>query len=68
MKYQKENVIKTLLKSYRKKKKKKRNHLGISLTKEVNDLNAGNDETITEKFEADSKRWKDSPRSLTGKS
>ena len=64
MKYQKENVIKTLFKIIPHKK----NHLGINLTKEVKDLNAENDETIIEKFEDDSKKWKDIPSSLTGKS
>ena len=65
MKYQKENVIKTLFKIIPHTKKK---YLGINLTKEIKDLNAENNEIIIEKIEDDSKKWKDIPRSLTGKS
>ena len=47
--------------------KKKTNNLGINLTKEVKDSHAENNKTLIKEIEDDSKKWKDTSCSWTGR-
>ena len=63
MNYQKEKVKKILFKIALKIIK----HLGINLTKEVKNLYSENYKTLMKEIEDDTKKWKDSPCSWTGR-
>ena len=47
--------------------KNKTKNLGINLTKKVKDLYTENYKTLIKEIEDDSKKWKDSPCSWTGR-
>ena len=60
-------VIEKVKKSHLKLCQKKKNNLGINLTKEVKELCADNSKTLIKKTEDDSQNWKDIPYCWIGR-